>query len=209
MLGGESRFPYPGFLGNGRAAGAGARAGQGAGAPGEGRHVTESEGESPPPPPAAWSDAPEQHGDTDSESQPSSAHSSVLVDLGKVVGVLRTRPGPDSGVRRLEPAEGNGDVAGESECSVSEEGDEEEEEALVCETCAQEEEEEDCLCGDPLVYATFVAPVQQYSTETEPSRQHSFQQHSSETEAGLLPPTEVGLPLTPICKNCQKGSIFK
>ena len=205
MLGGEDRFPYPGFLGNGRPAGAGSRAG--AGAPGEGRHVTESEGESPPPPPAAWSDAPEQHGDTDSESQPSSAHSSVLVDLGKVVGVLRTHPGHHLGAGRLEPTEGNGDVAGESECSVSEEGDEdeeeeeEEEEALVCETCAQEEEEE-LVCGDPLVYATFVAPVHQYSTETEPSRQPSLHQ-SSEAEPGLQPPTEVGMPLTQTCKNCQ------
>ena len=59
------------------------------------------------------------------------------------------------------------------------------------------------LCGDPLMYATFVAPVQQYSTEsTEPSRQPSFnyansrqpsfKQNSSETEplthAPLQPP---------------------
>ena len=50
------------------------------------------------PPPPAWSDTPcsESHGrdnrDTDSESMPSSTHSSVLVDMGKVVGVLRTYP---------------------------------------------------------------------------------------------------------------------
>ena len=54
------------------------------------------------------------------------------------------------------------------------------------------------LCGDPLMYATFVAPVQQYSTEsTEPSRQPSFnyasrqpsfKQNSSETEPHALGP---------------------
>jgi hypothetical protein len=48
----------------------------------------------------------------------------------------------------------------------------------VCASCEREargeEEEEDDSCGDPLVYATFVAPIQQYSTETEPSRQPSF-----------------------------------
>lgn len=33
---------------------------------------------------------------------------------------------------------------------------------------------DESLCGDPLMYATFVAPVHQYSTETEPSRQASF-----------------------------------
>jgi hypothetical protein len=48
----------------------------------------------------------------------------------------------------------------------------------VCASCEREargqEEEEDDICGDPLVYATFVAPIQQYSTETEPSRQPSF-----------------------------------
>ena len=32
---------------------------------------------------------------------------------------------------------------------------------------------DESLCGDPLMYATFVAPVHQYSTETEPSRQVS------------------------------------
>ena len=49
------------------------------------------------------------------------------------------------------------------------------------------------LCGDPLMYATFVAPVHQYSTETEPSRQASFnypsrqpsfKQNSSEADGG-------------------------
>ena len=38
---------------------------------------------------------------------------------------------------------------------------------------------DESLCGDPLMYATFVAPVHQYSTETEPSRQ------VTETEIGL------------------------
>ena len=55
------------------------------------------------------------------------------------------------------------------------------------------------LCGDPLMYATFVAPVQQYSTETEPSRQPSFnyansrqpsfKQNSSETESQAHAPS--------------------
>ena len=53
-------------------------------------------------------------------------------------------------------------------------------EARECVKCAQQQnksqdsEHEDSLLGDPLVYATFVATVQQYSTETEPSRQPSF-----------------------------------
>jgi hypothetical protein len=58
---------------------------------------------------------------------------------------------------------------------------------------------DDSLCGDPLMYATFVAPVHQYSTETEPSRQTSFnypsrqpsfKQNSSEAE----PHAEFGYP---------------
>ena len=48
----------------------------------------------------------------------------------------------------------------------------------MCASCEREargqEEDEDDICGDPLVYATFVAPIHQYSTETEPSRQPSF-----------------------------------
>ena len=51
----------------------------------------------------------------------------------------------------------------------------------VCASCEREargghedDEEEDDICGDPLVYATVVAPIQQYRTETEPSRQPSF-----------------------------------
>lgn len=65
--------------------------------------------------------------------------------------------------------------------------------ARVCAECAQESKEQEAedasLLGDPLVYATFVANIQQYSTETEPSRQPSFnsrqpsfKQNSSEAE---------------------------
>ena len=52
---------------------------------------------------------------------------------------------------------------------------------------------DESLCGDPLMYATFVAPVHQYSTETEPSRQASFnypsrqpsfKQNSTDAETG-------------------------
>ena len=57
------------------------------------------------------------------------------------------------------------------------------------------------------MYATFVAPVHQYSTETEPSRQASFNfpsrqpsfkaQNSSEVEATVAAGTGVNLPLPP------------
>ena len=58
-------------------------------------------------------------------------------------------------------------------------------------TSVKTSELDESLCGDPLMYATFVAPVHQYSTETEPSRQASFnypsrqpsfKQNSSEAE---------------------------
>ena len=157
------------------------------------------------PPPAPWSDPPvpsdNQHGrDTDSESMPSSTHSSVLVDMGKVVGVLRTYPhaephGEDAedevGTLEGPASEGEEDP---SDYEPSEEAGCERPPGIVCTTCVQEakgleSELDDSLCGDPLVYATFVAPVQQYSTETEPSRQpsfnsrqQSFKQNSSEAE---------------------------
>ena len=78
-------------------------------------------------------------------------------------------------------------------------------EDAACATCAAASEvvkvkaksaemlDESSLCGDPLMYATFVAPVHQYSTETEPSRQASFnypsrqpsfKQNSSEADGG-------------------------
>ena len=80
-----------------------------------------------------------------------------------------------------------------------------EDEDAGCATCAAASEaekakaksaellDETSLCGDPLMYATFVAPVHQYSTETEPSRQASFnypsrqpsfKQNSSEADGG-------------------------
>lgn len=74
----------------------------------------------------------------------------------------------------------------------------------VCASCAQEAEDSSLL-GDPLVYATFVANIQQYSTETEPSRQPSFnsrqpsfKQNSSEAELpspapGSLPEVQSSL----------------
>ena len=193
----KSGFPFPGFLGNGTRRVSVSEA-----------HVTtglsEGEGSSPPPPPPPdWSDNPpapdRDHGegcgtlaDTDSESIPSSTHSSVLVDMGKVVGVLRTYTSSqqaDIGAL-LEPADSNG--ADDEDCDVSDDDGESVTEGdrlaeVHCATCAKEaqcgqDSELDSLCGDPLVYATFVAPVHQYSTETEPSRQPSIKQNSSEAE---------------------------
>jgi len=159
-----------------------------------------------PPPPPAWSDPPDNHGrDTDSESMPSSTHSSVLVDMGKVVGVLRTYPHEQD---LDDLGDENGTVGEEvSDYDLSDDNFVSDSPApTVCATCVQEargqeSEIEDSLFGDPLVYATFVAPVQQYSTETEPSRQPSFnsrqpsfnsrhpsfKQNSSEAEAAVQP----------------------
>ena len=75
----------------------------------------------------------------------------------------------------------------------------------VCATCAEEarDSELDSLCGAPLVYATFVAPVQQYSTETEPSRQPSVKQNSSEAEGSNPPPAPpVPPPMSIWCSCC-------
>lgn len=67
---------------------------------------------------------------------------------------------------------------------------------------------DESLCGDPLMYATFVAPVQQYSTETEPSRQASFnypsrqpsfKQNSSEgaeSQPDILGPSSAAGPMS-------------
>ena len=136
---------------------------------------------------------PLQHGDTDTESLSLSSHSSVLVDMGKVVGLLRSYPGHQE-LLDDELAEENG-AGGEDESDFDLSSDQFSESQSLCATCAsqvkgQESEElEDSLFGDPLVYATFVATVQQYSTETEPSRQPSvvsrnpsFKQNSWEAE---------------------------
>ena len=125
---------------------------------------------------------PPDHGDTDTESLSLSSHSSVLVDMGKVVGLLRSYPlHGDLLDDELAAENGTGgdegddvsdfELSDETQCSESN---------SLCASCAKEvkgeesEDIEDSLFGDPLVYATFVATVQQYSTETEPSRQPSF-----------------------------------
>ena len=136
---------------------------------------------------------PLQHGDTDTESLSLSSHSSVLVDMGKVVGLLRSYPGHQQ-LLDDELAEENG-AGGEDESDFDLSSDQFSESQSLCATCAsqvkgqQSEDIEDSLFGDPLVYATFVATVQQYSTETEPSRQPSvvsrnpsFKQNSWEAE---------------------------
>ena len=117
-----------------------------------------------------------QH-DTDTESARSS-HSSVLVDMGKVVGLLRSYPHDhfiDDDEEDIVASESDFELSDENFLSESPESST----ARICASCALEyneesEAQEDSLLGDPLVYATFVAPVQQYSTETEPSRQPSF-----------------------------------
>ena len=126
-----------------------------------------------------------------------SSHSSVLVDMGKVVGLLRSYPlHGDLLDDELAAENGTGgdegddvsdfELSDETQCSESN---------SLCASCAKEvkgeesEDIEDSLFGDPLVYATFVATVQQYSTETEPSRQPSvisrnpsFKQNSCEPD---------------------------
>jgi len=101
-----------------------------------------------------------------------SNNSSLLVDMGKVVGVLRGYPGPDS-----EDDHSDYDLEEEPEVCLS------------CEAEAQGyphiDEEEDF--GDPLVYATFVAPIHQYSTETEYSRQTSV--HSRQPSVNSRQPS--------------------
>ena len=113
--------------------------------------------------------------------------------MGKVVGLLRSYPGHQE-LLDDELAEENG-AGGEDESDFDLSSDQFSESQSLCATCAsqvkgqQSEDIEDSLFGDPLVYATFVATVQQYSTETEPSRQPSvvsrnpsFKQNSGEAE---------------------------
>ena len=173
--------------------------------------MADSQPDPPPPPPGLTSSAPvipdlipprvsppPSHADTeDTESLRSSvslsSNSSVLVDMGKVVGLLRSYPGHQQ-LLDDELAEENG-AGGEDESDFYLSSDQFSESQSLCATCAsqvkgqQSEDIEDSLFGDPLVYATFVATVQQYSTETEPSRQPSvvsrnpsFKQNSGEAE---------------------------
>ena len=151
-----------------------------------------------------------RHGyDTDS-TEHSSSHSSVLVDMGKVVGVLRSsHPTASRGHQKDNNVDNNdaNDDEDEEEVPDLDTVNENSAESMVlasrsgCASCAAAAagkspkpgsgELDDSLCGDPLMYATFVAPVHQYSTETEPSRQTSFnypsrqpsfKQNSSEAE---------------------------
>ena len=177
-----------------------------------------------------------------SSRPPGSSHSSLLVDMGKVIGVLRS-------TRNQIPAALRSNIDNDSEDSVEndeiinsqnlakteDETDDNQNNYSMpsvesevnskvtnsvrkCESCAAESSRssnsvqkrigklqaiatsgvgssdlDDSLCGDPLMYATFVAPVHQYSTETEPSRQASFnypsrqpsfKQNSSDAEGG-------------------------
>ena len=176
-----------------------------------------------------------------------SSHSSVLVDMGKVIGVLRsTRNQIPTALRaNLEndsddsndsenlnnqnilnteiETDGNRNTysmpsaTGAIDSNLSNSGGK-------CESCAADSSNtiqkrigkahpisrggglgssdlDDSLCGDPLMYATFVAPVHQYSTETEPSRQASFnypsrqpsfKQNSSDAEGGSVPAASGG-----------------
>ena len=127
-------------------------------------------------------------------------NAAVHVDMGKVVGVLRTTTHRES----VEDDEEN--CSEEDESTFEETGaqqppddslvleDVDLEEASKCASCAavkaahkgaleddddddddeDDDDKDESMCGDPLMYATFVAPVHQYSTETEPSRQASF-----------------------------------
>ena len=102
----------------------------------------------------------------------------VHVDLGKVVGVLRAvnHDGSDSDESTFED---DGGVANDNDDSLVVVGGMPAEPPDQCATCNSNSNNprgvlDESLCGDPLMYATFVAPVHQYSTETEPSRQASF-----------------------------------
>ena len=155
--------------------------------------------------------------DTESCRSSVSTHSSVLVDMGKVVGVLRSYPGLEDHDVLDDYDDDN--IGSASDLDVSDDNflsespptstaTTRDSATRVCATCAQEakgqeSELEDSLFGDPLVYATFVATVQQYSTETEPSRQPSFnsrqpsfKQNSSEAESqGQQPEVTSAQPL--------------
>lgn len=130
----------------------------------------------------------------------------MLVDLGKVVGVLRTshpvqRDYPELNNQDNDDVEEVPDLDFLNENANISSGGGAESMVLSsrtaggCASCAAAAaaggkhlktvvgvgpgELDDSLCGDPLMYATFVAPVHQYSTETEPSRQTSFNFPSS------------------------------
>ncbi|XP_059080796.1 uncharacterized protein LOC131878708 isoform X1 [Tigriopus californicus] len=156
----------------------------------------------PPPPPEPWN----QIGVLGLESYPplchGGQHNSVLVDMGKVVGVLRShgphvrQPAPEQSFEEVEE-EGDDEEAVEHRDShiTNDHGSSNSMGDGTCTSCSgmtnSNDALDDSLCGDPLMYATFVAPVQQYSTDTEPSRQpsfnypsrhSSFKQNSSENE---------------------------
>jgi hypothetical protein len=165
---------------------------------------------SPPgitPPPGPWGEKFFLLDKDTNNVVPNSRSSQVLVDMGKVVGVLRTHIPSNS-----EDVEDNDDDNGvendddEEEDTYEDDRGHDEDDSLVladepegCPSCAAAVSEavevvqtvsnsrnllhpssaksdmlDDSLCGDPLMYATFVAPVHQYSTDTEPSRQASF-----------------------------------
>ena len=166
-----------------------------------------------------------------------SSHSSVLVDMGKVIGVLRStrnqapaalqgniEDNSDDGNENdnisnqnfmksnvenrnenfytpdatnvIEYECTNGNVKCES-CSAASASSNTTEKRIgkpnVITSVVGSSDLDESLCGDPLMYATFVAPVHQYSTETEPSRQASFnypsrqpsfKQNSTDAETG-------------------------
>ena len=147
----------------------------------------------PPPVPTSVTTSPPQTGITPPPGpwgEKLLENAAVHVDMGKVVGVLRTT--------QRESVEDHEEESDEDEESTFEEtgAPQAPDDSLVlgndskCASCAiaaaqdpdleghedelDEEDKDESMCGDPLMYATFVAPVHQYSTETEPSRQASF-----------------------------------
>ena len=132
--------------------------------------------------------------------------SHLSLTVVKVVGVLRSYPHDPDGLDDQEFDLDNCLSGAESDYDLSDNFLSESPPATgrVCASCAQEAEDSSLL-GDPLVYATFVANIQQYSTETEPSRQPSFnsrqpsfKQNSSEAELpspapGALPEVQSSL----------------
>lgn len=155
-----------------------------------------------PPPPGPWSEETTSVLRLECGTAPD-VQSSLLVDLGKVVGVLRTQV-PET--HDDDEDDDQNDIDGNQQDMYAPRiNHDSDSQGLVagppgppvvgCASCLatskSDEALDDSLCGDPLMYATFVAPVQQYSTETEPSRQPSFnypsrqpsfKQNSSENE---------------------------
>ena len=119
-------------------------------------------------------------------------NAAVHVDMGKVVGVLRATTAQRESLEDEEPESEEESTYEDTGADRPRPHDDslvlEQEEAAKCASCAaaaqnaqndgeddvDEEDKDESMCGDPLMYATFVAPVHQYSTETEPSRQASF-----------------------------------